>query len=720
MRCFQVDIRTDVFAFGCVLYEMVSGNQPFSGTSVHDTLHRIGHEEPTPLIEIDTSLPAELQRILSKTLAKDPAERYQHADDLIVDLRALGSQVEARTVAPVGSGSALSDRRGATGDRVRDSDSLGRSSAPRGWGLVASAAVLAGTLGAIAAWSVTRPPDPPVGRVARARIDIPVRIDRTGFAQRPLAISPDGRRVVLGLMEQGRVQLYLREMGALEVTPIPGTEGGNTPIFSPDGESIAFFTAGLLKRVELGGGLPVTVCATPGVHYGGVWSQTGEIIFNNNLTRNLLRVDADGGEPVEIELRGAEAADSLQWPRFLPGEETLVVSVVSSVSGGVSQEIGVADLNTLELKVLRRGTDARYVPTGHLVWSDGGVVLAAPFDLERQEISGTPVSLSIDASITAGGALLLDVSDDGTLVYVSGSDGGQSRLVWVERDGRISPITDLSSQYSQPLLSPDGQRLAFTMPVAPGAPEDIYVYDLERGNAQRLTREGLNTYAVWSPNGDTLTFSSNRAGVFDLYRRSSDFQGEAEILLAGEGASVPRSFSPDGSTLLYYDVNPVSQRDIWVLSDGEDPRLLLGTPFNERGPVFSPDGNWFAYVSDEDGSDEIYVRSYPDAGAARKISTAGGTEPLWSPDGTELFYRLGNSVISVPLETALAFRAGQPTELFTGAFAPDGFGNHNYDVTADGERFVMVLQETSLTERVYIVLNWFEELKQRVPTGGSQ
>jgi len=352
------------------------------------------------------------------------------------------------------------------------------------------------------------------------------------------------------------------------------------------------------------------------------------------------------------------------------------------------------------------------LPVGSLLYGQGSGLLAAPFDAARLGLAGAPVSVPLDTYIDNWGAIPLDVSDTGTLVQAPNVRGGLGALVWVDRDGTVTRVLEDLHNYRSPRLSPDGKQVAFWY--GSNANSDIWVLDLERRSSTRLTHEGFNAYPVWiPPQGSRIAFASNRGGHFDPYVIAADGSTPPEQLMKAEALRLMMSYTPDGRGGVFYEVNPNTLRDIWRWRADGEPEPLVVTPFNERSPVLSPDGHWFAYVSDESGQDEVYVSSFEGSRARYKVSIDGGVEPNWARDGRTLFYRSGESLMSVDVETTGRFVAGRPREILSGPYALDEFGTASYDVSPDGRRFLMVQQATSSTsESMEVVLNWFSELER--------
>ena len=584
-----------------------------------------------------------------------------------------------------------------------------------------SLAVLAG---AVAIWGLVRPSPPEFRSLTRLVVNLPQGQQLLGGPSPPIAVSPDGTRLVYAAISGGQSRLYLRRLDQFEAKPIPGTEGANAPFFAPDGGSVGFFADGALKKVAVSGGVPLTIADAPwsaSFSLGASWGPDDTIIFAAGLGAGLLQVSAAGGTLKVLTTPNAENGEvGHGWPQILPDGK----NVLFTIRTGEDRRIALLSRETGEwrtiLRVGTQATGARYLPTGHLVYAQSGGLLAVPVDLSQGESSRSPMSI-LDGVFTFGSGLAyFATSRSGALVYAPGvAVAAENSLVWVDRQGRATPLAGDRGTYLYPRLSPDGRRVAVA--IAEGGNRDIWVYDVERGTRTRLTIEGINTDAVWTPDGKRLAFASNRAGAFNLYWKPADGSGEAEPLLMREEAQFSHSWSPDGRLLAFYELSPGAARDIWVLSrdDNATATPFLTTSFNERSPIFSPDGRWLAYVSNESGRDEVYVQPYPERRAKWLISTDGGTEPVWSAGGRELLYRRGDKMMAVPVETEPAFTAGQPRVLFDGAYdvAPVSSGSLNYDVSPDGERFVMIQRDQeSAPRQLNVVLNWFDELERLAPT----
>ena len=635
-------------------------------------------------------------------LAKEPERRYQLIHDVRTDL---GELIEE------------------SGESIRELETgLSGASPTQVWWRRAipwSITVVMIIIGGFALWSLTRP----VPRLPnKFVITAPAITTLANSGQdNELAVSPDGRHIVYWAYPAGSVQqLYVRSLDEFMARSIPGTEGAEgDQFFSPDGQSLAFFTAGELKKVSLTGGAPITICEAPAGERSGTWAED-TIVFSSR--GYLYRVSAAGGEPEILATPDREKGEVFyHMPEILPGGQALLFTIWTSTAS----QIALLFLETGEQKVLFAGRQAHYAPTGHLVYalSETGTLMAAPFDLATLEVTGDAVPILEEVRQGSSAAVDYGFSGNGTLIYVPGRESeGSSSLVWVDREGAVEPLGAPPHFYRAPRLSPDGGRIAVEISEAS---TDIWVYGIPRNTLTRLTFEGTNRLSKWTPDGKRITFRSNRAGADNLFWKPADGSGPAERLTTSEFRQNPGSWSPDGQVLAFHQQpgaygSSSTGRDIWVLPmEGErKPSPFLQTPFNEAAPRFSPDGRWLAYVSDESGRREVYVQPFPGPGGKWQISTDGGVEPVWARNG-ELFYRNenGDKMMVVDFTTEPTFRAGNPRLLFEGFYQRrEGGGNRAYyDVTSDGQRFLMV-QAVAGAGQIHVVLNWFEELKRLVPT----
>ena len=704
----DIDHRADVFAFGTVLYEMVSGRQAFAGRNVLDTLHQIANVEPEPIGEARHDLPQKLQWILEKSLAKEPAKRYQTAADLVVDLQALGADVESGTALPMGGQPVVAPVAVETARGIP-------------WKLAAPIAVAIALLGALAVWITI--PSLPEFLVTRFYIDYPPETVFLNTSTLGVAISPDGKSVVFNADRQ----LWLRAIDDLVATPIRGTESARVPFFSPDGQQLGFWGGdGQIKSVSITGGAPVSLGPAPERAFGASWADDGYIYFGQGA-EGILRVSENGGEPEVVV--AMEEGEQAHGPQLLPGGEWLLFTLRSGSGSWNDASIAAQPVSGGERKPLvAGGTDGRYVPTGHIVYSLQGNLFAVPFDADSIEVLGGSVSIVEEVRQATGitGAGQYAFSDRGGLVYIPGSSlGAERQLVWVERDGATTPFSERLRAFGRLSLSPDGRRVAVEIRGDDGP--DIWILDERNDVLSQLTFDGADV-PVWSSDGEWVAYRSNRDGATAIYRSFPDLGGrEPELLVSGDGGDIaPVGTSLDGSLLLYAQLSPSTGLDtkaLPLLDEDPTPLEAPSTPGTDVAGGFSPDGNWWAYATDETGRYEVWVAEFPGPGVRRQVSNNGGSTPVGSLDGSELFYsgdgRQQLMVVDIATEPELNIRA--PRLLFAlGDRINFLAGNASrYGVTADGQRFVMVepMQGAIRGDQINVVLNWFEELKQRVPTG---
>ena len=692
----EADSRTDVFAFGVVLYEMVTGKKAFEGKSLASLSAAILTAEPRPVSTLQPMAPTSSDHVIGRCLAKDPDSRWQTAADLKHELVWIAS-------APATIGVPVVARR-------LPLQGVAWAVAGLALGALAAAVVL---------WTIgSSPPRTQTG--LRFTLTLPggQLLGSGNGISTPLSVSPDGTQVVFSARQGAdQPQLFVRPLDQFEARPIPGTEGALAPFFSPNGEQVGFFASGALKKVSLAGGAPVTICDVVAANAGATWGSDDIIVFATAFTSTgLFRVSAAGGRPEALTTPDFEQGESShRLPHFLPDGN----SVLFTVEGEEQRHLALVSLENGErqdFSALAGAADAWYVPTGHLVFAQAGTLLAVPFDLARHEIIGAPAPV-LDGVYTSPAAVdFFGTSLGGTLVYVpSLRTNFESSVVWVDREGRSTLVTQYPGRVSYPRLSPDSTQLGVV--IGQVGNRDVWVSDIARGARTRVTSEGDNTVLIWTPDGRQVTFASDRSGPFNLYRKPADGSGDAELLLESEHPQYPGSWSSDGQLLAFYEINPTTGRDIWVLPQDGDPAPFVVTPFSERSPRFSPDDNWIAYISDESGQDEVYVQPYPGPGGKVTISTDSGQEPVWSADGRELMYRHGDDMMAVSVETQPSFTAGRPRRLFEQHYdvALGGF-NQNYDVSPDGQQFLMVSSDEEPLRQFNIVQNWFDELQRLVPT----
>jgi Tol biopolymer transport system component len=671
--------RTDVWAFGCVLYEMLTGRPAFARATTGETLGAVLHEQPD-WEALPGSTPPAVRHVLRRCLEKDLKRRARDIGDVRLDLEDALS-APGRVDGPV-----IPPRRGV----------------PL-W-MAGLLALIAAGIGA-AAWMVLFSPRTRAPEVTRTTLMLmPGQELDTGDGAGPLALSPDGRQVAYVAVGGGRAQLYLRRLDAFESRAIEGTEGARYPFFSPDGEWVGFFANGKLQRVSMQGGAPLAVCDTPTIGRGAAWADDGTIVFDPGAA-GLMRVAAAGGAPTPITSRdSAFDRQDLSWPQFLPGGQDLLVTV--GRTGSTTPRLAMLSLATGEWRELGPGSQAQFLAPGHLVYHAidvrEGELHAAAFDIERGALSGTPVSVLENVfRAPDSGAVYFAVAQNGTVVFARGGYG--RTLVRVDRAGQRTPLLDERRGYRMPSVSPDGGSVALTIDPRPS---QVWVYDISRKSRIPLAIDGHSLSPLWTPDGRRIAYTSNASA--DIYWRTADAGAPAEPLLQRDGPQYASSWSSDGRLLVFHEGGP-NQYDIWSLPIGGTPRPLVVTPASELGGRLSPDERWLAYESNESGRFEIYVRPFPDVTAGKwLISTSGGQRAVWGAETKELYYHVGSSMMRVAVEASgPSFKAGNPEPLFSGPFDMTYTG---YALAQDG-RFIMVeIDPHARPTQLLAVLNWSEDV----------
>jgi serine/threonine-protein kinase len=680
-----VDNRTDVFSLGVILYEMITGQLPFKGEYESAIIYAILNTDPEPLTAVRTGVPIALERIVLKAMAKDPAERYQHVDELPVDLKRIDLT---------------------SGRPPRISETMAKGKIPQKsaswkqlfpWGVAALMTIVVFFFGlklqrrkplAVTRCNINLSVSAPLAPIGSAPY---------GIGRPALIISPDGTNLVYVTNSDGMNQLYLRPMDQPEAVPIPGTEGAYDPFFSPDGQWIGFFAGNQIKKVAIGGGTPISLCEAPNA-FGAAWGHDGRIVFTQDQADRLSNVSENGGKPVDLVESGR-----YNWPHILPGNKAVLASSGSGIKA--------ISLDTGEERVLiEGGTNPRFLSTGHLIYSRGDRMMAVPFDHKKVAVTGTPVPLAEPVRIEASrGAAQCAISNNGTLVYLPGGAQNRKSLLWLDRNGDVEPLPLPAEVYGTFRLSPDGRRLAIE--IFREEIGNIWIYDLISGSHKQLTSQGSNRYPVWTPDSRHVIFRSDRDGKNTLFMKSVIGSGELTQLFSSTESVGPYSCSPDGRFLAMY-----LGQDIFVLPlNGEGKaEQLTRSAIDLWAPAFSPDGRWIAYGAQEQ-AETIYVEPYPPTGERWKVSTDWGEEPIWSPNFNELFYRNGRKWMVVKYTTVPNFSPERPKVLFEGDYL--NVGGLSYDVSPDGRRFLLLKssEEQAVHTQLNVVFNWSEELKRRVP-----
>jgi serine/threonine-protein kinase len=708
----NADVRSDVFSFGCVLYEMLTGKQAFHGEEVSDILASVLAREPD-FKTLPANLSQQIRKLLGRCLEKNPKERWQSAGDLRIEIQEVltrpATEQTQTTAPPIVI-------RNVWRERV--------------WQIATAGAL---TTLAVALWAPWRTvvPASPVRVNGELGADVSLAANVSGNSA--LALSPDGTMLSFVGQKDGTAQIYLRRLGQLQASPLAGTTGALSPFFSPDGQWLAFFGDGKLKKISVTGGAAVTLCdvLTP---RGGSWGDDGYIVFTALGAEGgsrLQRVSSAGGK-VEPLTTLAAGETSQRWPQVLPGSKAVLYMSVSGIGGGLdSANIVVQSLPPRTPKVLiRGGYHPQYVSSGHVMYIHEGTLFTAPFDLSRLEVTGQAVPTVENVSVQGGtGAAQFAVSQTGAFTYLGGLNlGTDGPVMWMAHDGKTSPLRSKPSNWTNPRFSPDGRMLA--LDILSGN-LDVWVYEWARDTLTRLTFDPADDQVpVWTPDGKRIAFTSSRAkGTTNLYWQRADGTGEVQRLTESPDSQFPSSFDPTGKYLAFHEITPRNSNDLMILPiEGDEksgwkpgkPSIFLSTPATEVEPMFSPDGRWIAYFANESGQFEVFVRPFPGPGGKWQISTGGGTQVAWSQTRRELFYMAPDNRIMVASYTVErdSFKADKPRLWSEQGISARRAPSIWFDLHPDGERIAAAVpsgQAEEKLDKVTFIFNFFDELRRIAP-----
>ena len=681
-----VDKRADIWAFGCVLYECMTGKRAFPGEMVSDTLAQILKAEPD-WSALPANTPANIRALLRRCLEKDPRKRLHDIADARIEIEESSSQPS-----------------------VPEAVAIRRPVRTRIMAAVIGGLVLAVVATALVTWHLKPVATPPP--IVRSLLKVQpgqqlegFRTLRGGPTRTSMAISSDGSFIVYSTISenpgpQAKPQIYLRRMDQMESAPVAGTEGGIGPFLSPDDQWIGFWEGGKLKKVPVTGGVPVPLCdvASP---FGADWGPDNRIIFSSGWGSGLSRISSEGGKPEVLTVPDRTRGENgHRLPHYLPGRRVVLFTIMG-FGYDLQPRLALLDLDTRKWReVMDDAADGRYLRTGHLVFLRQGMLMAVRFDLDRLEVTGQPVpvvanvmqALNVSSSPDNTAAGQYNISDSGWLAYVPGGivPDAQSSLVRVDQKGNVQPAVDFRAAFAGPRFSPDGRRIAYA---TRGKEWRLWVYDINRGTGSRLTDDGWAQFPIWTPDGKRLVFSCTtdfKSGYPNLYSQPVDGSSPMERLTTSKDWQDPGSFTPDGSILTFVSFSLENGFKIFLL----DMKSHQVTPFlnskaQELFPEFSPDGRWIAYVSDESGHEEVWVRPCPGSGGKFQISKEGGTQPLWSKDGRQLFYRQDNQVWVADVRMEGGFSAGKSRLLFEAPWIGRGSPIRGWDLWPDGQGFLM-------------------------------
>ena len=697
----DADARTDIFAFGAVVYEMLTGKPAFKGKSQATLIASIIGSDPPPVSQVQPLTPAGLDQIVRRALAKDPDDRWQSARDLLSQLKWIaesGSRIGAPAAVPAARHGGVT----------------------MAWVVCGVLAVLLAGATAAALWQFTKTTPQP--RVARLLVVPPQNQQIVGAP----VISPDGRRIAfVATTPEGTSKLWLRPVDALVPQALPGTDDVTYPFWSPDSRFIGFFASGQLKKVDVAGGSPQTLCDVPNGR-GGTWNRDGDILFTPTISAGLVRVSSAGGAPAPVTtLDASRGENSHRFPHFLPDGRHFLFFALTSKSENSGVYVGAIDSRTTA-RVISADSEAWY-GAGYLVFGRKNTLFAQPFDLARASVGAgepTPIAEQIsEAPNTAG--LAYSLSETGVLTYVGGALSAVGQLTWVDRTGKTLSTLGQPGLLEPPELSPDGQRVALA--IMQNSNRDVWIGDVTRGLMARATFDpASDSSAVWSPGADRIAFGSERGssgGYSDIYQRLASGAGRDELVLSTPNAKFPFAWTPDGKSILFV-MSGTKGFELWgVPVEGDRPSTSSGRPepaegrkpfpylqsgFNVGNAQLSPDGRWVAYTSNESGRYEIYVQNFPVASAKAQVSLEGGNQPRWRRDGKELFYMAADRrLMAVSVTTGATFQPGAPAALFeTHLVDSPPYSLPQYAVMPDGQRFLLNVAKQTTAVPVTVVLNW--------------
>jgi Tol biopolymer transport system component len=704
-----VDKRTDIFALGCVLYEMLTGRAVFEGDDVQDILGAVLKSEPD-WTRLPAAVPPRIRELLRLCLAKNAKNRRSDATDVRLD-------IEQASIEPLPLGEVAAP----PARRVRVE-----------W--FAAILILAALLSvpAVRYLREPSPPPPPVPLRLSAELGADVSLAANLQGASTLAISPDGAVLAFAGAKNGASQIYVRRLGQLQASPLAGTNGAQSPFFSPDGQWLAFFADGKLKKISVTGGAAVTLSDAPGGR-GGAWGDDGNMAFTPNVTVGtiLQQISSAGGKAEPLTKLGQGEAVH-RWPQVLPGAKAVLFTAHSSQAGFDAANIVVQPLPAgIPKVVVRGGYHAQYVASGHIVYIHDGTLFAVPFDVNRLDVTGqaVPAIEGVNAQ-TVSGAAQFAVSNTGTLAYLAGvGSASDAPVEWMTHDGKTMPLRAMPSDWSNPHFSPDGRRLA--QDILNGSNIDVWIYEWARDTLTRLTFDAADDRKpVWTPDGKRIVFRSDRDKGANLYWQNADGTGEVQRLTESPNVQSPSSFHPNGKVLAFFETNPKTGDDLMFLPiEGDEssgwkpgkPSVFLNTPAGEQEPMFSPDGRWIAYISNESGRPEVFVRPFPGPGGKWQISTGGGVESAWSRTRHEILYRtaVNNRIMAASYTVeGDSFKADKPRLWSEQTILPRSRQRY-FDLHPDGDRLAVAVaaggQPEEKLDKVTFVFNFFDELRRIAP-----
>jgi serine/threonine protein kinase len=708
----KVDHRTDIWSLGVVMYEMICGQLPFKNDYNQALLYSIMNEEPEPLTAKRTGIPLSFDGVISKALAKDPSMRYQHVDEIPADLRTIELK----------SGSVITRIPSQTRSHPALQKSESKLKIQLPWLVTGFVIIVSFFL----FFFIVRGNDIDYGSyVSHLSIVIPSDHKTLRIDDQEITISPDGKYVAYVGLNNGNSQIFVRSMDNFKFSALEGTMGAVGPFFSPDNKWIAFFAEGKLKKIPIQGGTPETLCNAPGSR-GGDWSDDNKIIFSPDYSAGLLEISPDGGKIDTVSrLDYSKFERTHRWPQVLPGSEWLLFTIgdQTNVNSYNNSTIALQSLKTGKCYILTvRGNMVRYIKPGFLIIARNGNLYCSKFDPDNPENLGPPSVVVQNVEGNAGsGISYFSISKNGQLVYIPGSaENSEVGLAMVDMNGIVNPLKIEKRQYASPRFSHNGNKIAVTLGQSVENDGDIWILNLKTNTFTRFTFGPGNYNPVWNNDGKNIYYASGTSGSEGIMFKASDGSNAGRNIFHETILDYPVSMSPDSRYLIFNKFNGPTQGDIFKLDlvNGYKLDTLLATKDFEYDGFVSSDGKWFLYGSNETGRQEIYLKTYPELEGKWQISNEGGSNPVWSPKGDEIYYiSLQFKMMSVSIQSKPTLTIGNPKVLFdaTNMVLPNSPQN-NYDISPDGEKFIIVLKnnQNKSQQNINVILNWEKELKEKL------